>query len=335
MLQAAGPLGLGDGIGRDCSRCWTVVSLPLALGLTSVLIAWLSAAPPWVLMWLLAVGIFASAKVLTWSTAEVSSSRARQLGYLFAWPGLDANAFLTAQPTKGGQPTKLIEQPTTLNAQPTTLVGQPKKIDRPTVGEWLFAAVKFAFGLAMLFGVARLVPLSQPMVVGWVGMTGLAFVVHFGLFHLLSCAWRSAGVDAKPLMDWPILSQSVSQYWGRRWNTAFRDLAHRFLFQPLTALVGPRWGIAGGFLFSGLVHDVVITVPAGGGYGLPTVYFLFQGAALLLERSAFGRALGLRRGLSGRAFTCLVVVGPAPLLFHPLFVTRIVVPFMQAIGAVE
>jgi hypothetical protein len=294
--------------------------LLLAVGLAFVILAWLSAAPPWVLMWLLAVAIFASAKVLTWSTAEVSGSLARQLGYLFAWPGLDANAFLTAQPTKQF-------------AQPIEPAAQPKKIDRPTVGEWLFAVVKFAFGLAMLFGVARLVPLSQPMVVGWVGMTGLAFVLHFGLFHLLSCAWRSAGVDAKPLMDWPIVSQSVSEYWGRRWNTAFRDLAHRFLFQPLTARLGPRWAIASGFLFSGLVHDAVISIPAGGGYGMPTIYFLLQGAALLLERSVLGRALGLRRGWSGRVFTALVILGPAPLLFHTPFVTRIVVPFLQAIGA--
>jgi hypothetical protein len=52
----------------------------------------------------------------------------------------------------------------------------------------------------------------------------LVLVLYFGSFHLLSCAWRSAGVDAHPLMNWPLAAESVSEFWGRRWNTAFRDL---------------------------------------------------------------------------------------------------------------
>ena len=86
-------------------------------------------------------------------------------------------------------------------------------------------------------------PGSLPYVAGWVGMVGIVLTLHFGLFHLLSCAWRSAGVEARPLMNDPLASQSVSEFWGRRWNTAFRDLAHRFLFRPLSARLGPRWGL--------------------------------------------------------------------------------------------
>jgi hypothetical protein len=91
--------------------------------------------------------------------------------------------------------------------------------------------------------------------------------------------------------------------------------------------------LAAGFLFSGIVHDVVISLPAGGGYGLPTLFFAMQGAAMLLERSSFGKSLGLGAGWRGRAFTALAILGPAPLLFHPWFLGRIVVPFMEAIGA--
>jgi alginate O-acetyltransferase complex protein AlgI len=134
-------------------------------------------------------------------------------------------------------------------------------------------------------------------------------------------------------MNRPLASTSLSEFWGRRWNTAFRDLAHRFVFRPFTAWFGPRFGLFAGFLFSGAVHDLVISVPAKGGYGGPTAFFAIQGAAIIFERSAFGRRMGVGSGGSGRAFTFLVLVAPLFLLFHPPFVVRVIVPFMRAIGA--
>src|SRR3954470_5701714 len=123
-------------------------------------------------------------------------------------------------------------------------------------------------------------------------MVGIILVLHFGSFHLLSCAWRSAGVQARPLMNRPLASIGVAEFWGRRWNTAFRDLTHRFLFRPLTARLGPRAGLAAGFVFSGLIHELAISVPAGAGYGGPTLFFCLQVPAILFERSRPGRALG-------------------------------------------
>jgi hypothetical protein len=259
-------------------------------------------------MWALAVAIYAGCKWLTWRRTPVPEAPAgKHFGYLFAWPGLDAAAFLGLT---------------------------NEAVRRPATGEWTFALAKAACGFAVLYGLARLVPPEHPYLAGWVGMVGLIFVLHFGAFHLLSCAWRSLGVAAKALMDWPAAATSVSAFWGRRWNTAFRDLTHRFLFRPLAARLGPRAAVAVGFLFSGVVHDLVISVPAGGGFGGPTVFFAIQGAAVLAERSRLGRRLGLGSGWPGRLFTALVLVGPAPLLFHPPFVERVVVPFLGVIGAV-
>ena len=101
----------------------------------------------------------------------------------------------------------------------------------------------------------------------------------------------------------------------------------------LCVLVGPRWGIVAGFLFSGAIHDLVISVPARGGYGGPTVFFAIQGAAMVAERSAFGRRIGLGGGWSGRLFAAAALLAPAGLLFHRPFVVGIIVPFMRALGA--
>jgi alginate O-acetyltransferase complex protein AlgI len=80
---------------------------------------------------------------------------------------------------------------------------------------------------------------------------------------------------------------------------------------------------------SGLVHELVISVPAGGGYGGPTLFFAVQGGAMLVERSGPGRAASLGQGLPGRAFAAAILIAPAYFLFHPPFIREIVLPLLQ------
>ena len=256
-------------------------------------------------MWLLAVGVFAGCKALTWASTRIPNVPAwKQAAYLFAWPGLDAAGFF-APPAK-------------------------KEFN---LAQLKTGITNTAIGAILLFGVARLIPPQHPYLVGWTGMIGIVLILHFGTFQLLSCFWMSAGVQARPLMNRPLASTSLSEFWGRRWNTAFRDFAHRFLFRPLTVSFGPRAGLFAGFLFSGVVHDLVISVPAQGGYGGPTIYFALQGSAMILERSKLGRNISLGSGPQGRSFTMFVLIAPVFLLFHRPFVERVIVPFMRASGA--
>lgn len=263
--------------------------------------------PAWAWMWTMAAMVYAGCKWVTWHAAAPAAPGWRQAAYLLAWPGLDAPGFCEA----GVRP------------------------DRVAPAEWIAASASTACGALLFFAAARVLPPVDLYVTGWVGMTGLVLMLHFGAFHLLSCAWRTAGVQARPLMHRPLAASSLADFWGRRWNTAFRDLTHRFLFQPLAARLGSRWGVATGFLFSGLVHDLVISVPAAGGYGGPTAYFALQGAATLFERSAVGRRLGLGHGWRGWLFAMVALIAPAQLLFHRPFVVGVVVPFMHALGALS
>jgi hypothetical protein len=264
--------------------------------------------PRWVYMWIVGYATFLGCKWLTWRRTLVPNTPLwLHASYLLAWPGLDARAFLRHERLSAAE--------------------------RPCVAKWVFAFAKLVAGCVVVWGIARLVPQDQGLLRGWIGMIGFAMAMHFGVFHILSCAWRAAGIDARPVMNVPLLAQGVSEFWGRRWNTAFRDLTHRFSFRPLTPRLGPRGALVVGFVLSGLIHELVISVPAQAGYGGPTLFFVLQIPALLIERSRVGKALELGHGWRGCLFTALVLVLPAGLLFHRPFVHDVVLPFMQAMGA--
>jgi hypothetical protein len=258
-------------------------------------------------MWAAAFAIFLGVKWLTWwrARATVAPQAARSLAYFFLWPGMDAQGFLS-------------------HCEPA----------RPRATELLWATAKIFVGASLLWIVARRIPASYPLCRGWIGLLGLIFMLHFGSFEVVALIWQKLGFNAVPIMQAPILSRSLSEFWGKRWNLGFRQLSYEFVFQPLRTLIGVPSAMMFVFLFSGLVHELVISVPARAGYGLPTAYFLLQGAGIALERSAIGRALHLRGGLSGWAYAAIITACPAFWLFHPPFVTRVVLPFMEAIRAI-
>jgi len=264
--------------------------------------------PAWLFMWTLSFAIFAALKWMTWWTAhdKVPASVGRSLAYLLAWPGMDADAFLDPR----------------------------SRPDRPSPKEWLWATTKTALGTTLLWVVARRIPVEHSLLRGWTGLFGLIFLLHFGSFHLIALFWQANGIDAEPIMSSPILSKTLSEFWGRRWNLGFRQLAHEFTFRPLQRRTGAS--VAGLLVFvaSGLIHDLVISLPARAGYGLPTAYFTVQGLGVLFERSALSRRLGLRRDLPARIFTLAVTALPAFWLFHPPFVHRVIIPFLYAIHAI-
>lgn len=307
-------------IGGACSNAertqqpWTGVRIALAsallLLLPTVAGRTFQNAPPWILMWAIAVSLWLGLKWATlvdaWRVGLRPSVR-RVLAYLFAWPNTDALSFLNK-----------VEVP-----------------DKPVVRDWLSGFANTSLGIALLYTGVRLAYPVSPLLSGWTGMIGLVFILHFGIFKLLALAWRHAGTNATLLMRCPIASMSLAEFWGRRWNTGFSGPARSLLHAPLARGIGPVAATACVFLVSGLVHESVISLPAGGGYGLPTVYFLLQAIGLQIERSRVGRRLGLGRGFRGWAFALAMAAGPALLLFHPVFVREVILPFLAAIGGLK
>lgn len=280
---------------------WVPVCIFTALAVS--LRGWL---PPWGLMWLLAIAIFAGFKWWTWWRAisgGVLTSTTRSFAYLVLWPGMDARRFLALSPLS----------------------------EKPALSSWAWALAKTTFGAGLVWGVARLA--GHGLLAGWIGMVGSIFLLHFGIFAALALFWQRQGIDAPPLMNCPIVAASLSDFWGKRWNSGFRDIVFGLMFIRLAKRFGTTAAAIATFIISGLIHELVITFPAGAGYGLPTFYFTLQGAAMLMERSGVGGQLGLVHGWRGHAFALILVTLPIFALFPPVFVLRVMVPFLQVIKA--
>jgi Membrane bound O-acyl transferase family len=262
---------------------------------------------PWAFMWALSFAIYFSLKWLTWWQAKSRTEHSawRSCAYLLAWPGMNADSFLNS-----GE------------------LATP-----PALSTWFRAVGKTVAGVLLLWVVAHRIPELHPLVRGWVGMAGLILLLHFGTFEITALFWQSFGIAAEPIMRSPLRSTSLREFWGKRWNLGFRQLAHELIFRPTYRAIGA--GVSGFFVFllSGLIHDLVISLPARGGYGLPTFYFVLQGIGVTIERSRLGKWLGLAQGARGWFFMMVILAAPVFWFFHPRFVLRVILPFMRAIRA--
>ena len=168
---------------------------------------------------------------------------------------------------------------------------------------------------AALFLAARAVAPRSLLGAIAIALPAISLMLHFGVLTLATAFWRWNGFPAEDLFRQPWRSASLAEFWSRRWNVGFSDMVAVAVQRP----VGSRWGrraaILGSFLLSGLLHEIAISVPAGGGYGLPMLYFAAHGALVAAN-------------VRGRAAMWIALLAPLPILFHPPFVRAIIVPLL-------
>lgn len=280
---------------------WLLRWLP-AMVLPGLVLALPSAWPPALVAWLLTLAIYAGFKWLAFTSSRVarSATTGEAFCFLFLWPGMDADVFFTA-----------------------------RDVPQPSVRDVAMAVTLTLTGLLILLVLPSLESSWPIEVRGWLGLIGLALLLLFGIAQFVSIAWRIAGVDTRPIMNKPLRAASLADFWGNRWNLAFHDVGRLFVWHPIAKRHGPLIATIVVFLFSGVVHDLVMTVPLRAGLGLPTLYFAIQCGGVLLERSRLGKRWGLSRGWRGRVFAAAVVLMPLGLLFHQPFLQHVVLPTLR------
>jgi len=160
-------------------------------------------------------------------------------------------------------------------------------------------------------------------------LPGLSLMLHFGAFNILAAIWRHLGADCRPLFRAPLLSRSLSEFWGQRWNQAFSEMTTIGVYRPLRTGLGTRTAMIVAFLFSGLLHELAISVPVKAGFGLPMLYFALHAVAMSIENrwERVGRPIH-RQAWRGRLWTFAWIVIPLPILFHWPFLNGCVWPLI-------
>jgi alginate O-acetyltransferase complex protein AlgI len=263
--------------------------------------------PSYCWTWLSIGLVFLALKIVVLLRTDSATRRQlpwpRLLGFLFFWPGMRLRPFLVTA-----------EAPVERKLQPGQLLAS--------------GLINLLCGVATLYAANNVPPIANhPLPRAAMALTGLGLVLLFGLFDLLAAFWQWRGVHVEKQWNMPIASRSLAEYWSHRWNRAFHDFAREQIFRPLHGWLGPGQALVLSFLFSGALHDVGISVPARGGYGLPTVYFLIQAIGIWIER----RWLVHRPQAVKRLWALVVVLGPLGLLFHGPFIRNIILPQLDAL----
>ncbi|MBI3720931.1 MAG: hypothetical protein HY248_00130 [Fimbriimonas ginsengisoli] len=209
--------------------------------------------------------------------------------FLFAWPGVVPDHFRSRSPAQDIDPSRFLR-----------------------------AWIRTVAGAIAILLLAIYAPRMPDPVLGLAGIAAILLTLHLGVADLLPWLLRWAGFDVPLLFDRPWAARSLAEFWSRRWNLAFIEMNRRLLLRTARRHLGRRWTRFALFLLSGLLHELALSYPAGGGWGLPLAYFALHGLLVAIEE---------RFRIAGRAWTALWLLAPSPWLFHEPFRHALIVPF--------
>jgi len=160
-------------------------------------------------------------------------------------------------------------------------------------------------------------------------LVAISLALHFGFFDLLTAFMNRLGFRCDLLFKSPLKSLSLTEFWGRRWNVAFSEMTAISVYKPLSGF-SKSLALMAAFLFSGILHEVAISLPVRMGYGLPTAYFLLHGLLVLFEKKINWSERVAGHNYLARYWTFFWLVLPLPFLFHPPFLESLIWPLVES-----
>lgn len=219
-----------------------------------------------------------------------------------------------------------------MRAEPFTTLGVPAL---KNAGKMVMNGIIRAFIGALLIFLAQRVNAIELqhgikyVVITMLCLIGLSFILHFGILAVSAGMWRFSGADTYYLFRQPARSGSLQEFWGKRWNLAFIEMVTIMIYRPLKQKTGNTTALVIAFAFSGILHELAISVPVKQGYGLPMLYFLVQALAMWLERILKQlRPQLFANNIFNKAWLLFWLIAPFPLLFHTAFINKVIFPLV-------
>jgi hypothetical protein len=180
--------------------------------------------------------------------------------------------------------------------------------------------VFLACGILVFDASAKLAPPTLPYALAgwprWLAAGVASYLLVEGISRILIAAVRPFGWDHEAVQRWPVLSRTLAEFWGLRWNRVIGRLLRKNCFEPLARRGAPMLGVLLAFAVSALLHFYLV-LPAAG--FVPALwmgsFFALHGILCLVEVR-----LAVRRwpAVAGHAFVVAVFVVTIPLFAEPL-----------------
>lgn len=129
----------------------------------------------------------------------------------------------------------------------------------------------------------------------------------------------SLGIVLEKPHDAPILSRSLGEFWGKRWNRAVGRWLHDNVFRPTAVRAGLGAGVLAAFTVSGLLHFVPLALVCNLGAATSMgSFFILHGVLVILELKL---RLARLRPIFGRIVTLGTFAVTAPMFVEPMLQT--------------
>jgi hypothetical protein len=195
---------------------------------------------------------------------------------------------------------------------------------RPQLAPALLASALVALGVGYaalclaIFVAPKLAPGA-----GWLLQHGAGILVCYfgveGALRAFEFFERCFGLNPPVLHQHPILSLSLAEFWGRRWNRVVGHWLFTALYRPLALRKQPVLAVLAAFGGSAILHQYFTWAAIGFSWSLLMAGFFLLQVPLLLLEAALGQARWPRP--LRRAWTVACLVLSSPLFVAPTLTT--------------
>jgi hypothetical protein len=172
-------------------------------------------------------------------------------------------------------------------------------------------------GRRIAFDLAPHLPEGAPrLAVRWLGVLVFVYALTDAAYAVVALLHRAAGYASPMIHRDPVLSRSVREFWGNRWNRIVGGWLRAYIYRPLARRGQAGLGMLLAFVASALIH-LYVALPALGTEQalIVAAFFVVQGVFALVEGPL---RVASWPPWAGHTWTLTAMIATSPLFVEPL-----------------